>query len=79
MFYWGNGNGSCDCNRSLAFSGLIHDQQATALGLDENTCLGAERFLIIDLEGDFQSRPRDEALIEVNSDYPQVLIDKFVK
>ena len=77
VYWWSEGNGSCDCNRALAFD-LTEDEdyqeeQRLALGLERNTCLGAERWLIVDVHGDLEGQTRDQVLAEANGDYPDGL------
>lgn len=62
-WFWSDGNGSCDCNRELAFK----DGRESEPGV----CLGANRYLIIEIDmGD---------LDYLNQYYPQELVDRFLK
>lgn len=66
--FWSEGNGSCDCNRSIISLGL---EQADKIG-EDGICKGAKRFLISKVEG---------ALIPTcgfNDDYPAELVNKFL-
>lgn len=81
IFWWSHGNGSCDCNRALAFDIGDEDHsedQRIALDLDENRCLGAERWLIVDVSGDLEGWSRDDVLLEANSDYPEELVARHI-
>lgn len=82
VYWWCEGNGSCDCNRALAFDrgeGEDHsEEQRLALGLEENCCFGAERWLIVDVSGDLEEMTREEVLAMANSDYPPELVAKHM-
>jgi hypothetical protein len=62
--WWQEGNGSCDCNRAIAFG---HD-------CPHETCLGAKRYLIIDTE---EGNSLD-VLLGYNADYPYDLLAKHL-
>jgi len=47
-FWWAEGNGSCDCNRQLAF------------GRDHGGECRSERYLIVGVEGDADGRSIDD-------------------
>lgn len=63
-YWWAEGNGSCDCNRSLQM-GVIVDRD------DEFICRGAKRFLIT------AASDNQYSLREYNDDYPLELLAKF--
>ena len=54
-FWWAQGNGSCDCNRQLAF------------GQDRGCECRSERYLIVAVEGDTGGR----SINDFNSGYTQ--------
>ena len=61
-YYWHEGNGSCDCNRELAFDDAEMD--------DSCSCLGRHRYLIV--ERDYAG----VTLRELNEGYPEALLAK---
>lgn len=66
VYYWAEGNGLCDCNRSLAF-----------LSLNDCSDCGTSRYLICDVEGDFEGQTKEEVLAWLNDDYPTEFVKKF--
>lgn len=69
VFWWTEGNGSCDCNRSIAMG--------YSLG-PAGSCLGNLRFLVVDVHGDLEGWDKAEVLAEANRDYPKELVQKFI-
>jgi hypothetical protein len=65
LYYWQDGDGSCDCNRALAFSQMIFNEQQNSMGLLDGICLGTTRFLITN------------PVTGMNSDYPSSLLDSM--
>jgi len=65
VFWWTEGNGSCDCNR-----GLMKD------GIHVFPC-GNVRFLIIDATGDMEGHTKTEILEMANSGFPQNLLEQY--
>jgi len=63
---WAEGNWSCDCNRNY-----FDDE-----GEDQDTCLGGKRFLVV--KAVFDEGEVEYTLKELNDDYPQELLDKFL-
>ena len=77
VYWWQEGNGSCDCNRALAFDRDDEDhseEQRLALGAEESTCLGCKRWLIVDVSGDLEGMTREQVLAEANMEYPAELV-----
>lgn len=54
-FWWAEGNGSCDCNRQLAFDQDYYGE------------CKSERYLIVGVDGDTQGR----TLEDFNAGYPK--------
>ena len=82
VYWWQEGNGSCDCNRALAFDRGDEDhseEQRLALGAEENGCLGCRRWLIVDVSGDLEGMTREQILAEANSEYPEDLVALHVR
>lgn len=58
VYWWTEGNGSCDCNRAEAFEGVAEEmwkqQHTDKPGLKEwqSLCYGCKRFIAIDVAGD---------------------------
>ena len=75
FFWWSEGNGSCDCNRSVCFEGAHEELEA----LHSGVCYGCERFVAIDVEGDLNSydhegknpQPvtKEQVLVAMNHEY----------
>ena len=81
VYWWQHGNGSCDCNRALAFDKEGEDHgadQQQRLGLEDNICLGAERWLIVGATGDLEGGSEADVVAESNDEYPQELVEKSV-
>lgn len=71
-WYWTEGNGSCDCNREIAFCGIEETNRRKDVRESWGICLGCKRYLIVDSdEGDYFLR-------EANSEYPKELVAKFL-
>ena len=82
VHWWQHGNGSCDCNRALAFDKDDEDHswdQQQRLGLGDHICLGAERWLIVGASGDLEGRSETEIVAESNDEYPRGLVETYVK
>lgn len=45
LYWWSEGNGGCDCNRSIAFD--LHDELEDKYGVGR--CFGENRFIVIDV------------------------------
>ena len=90
-FQWADGNWSDDCNRINYFTDIdkktYYDEvrqlillSHTSLKNDENFlkndnfCLGCRRFLVTSI----QDEKCDYTVLELNGDYPQELIDKYI-
>jgi hypothetical protein len=67
VYWWSIGNGSCDCNRRVAFD---HDDPDE----DNGYCCGCERYLIVDASGDLEGLTLEEFIRKANQDYPPELI-----
>lgn len=67
-YWWSEGNGSCDCNRSIFHLGSA---AADKLG-PHGVCLGSKRFLIVKAEG--ASIPA----ADFNDNYSNELVRKFL-
>lgn len=76
VFWWSQGNGSCDCNRSSRFGQEVVDELNAEFG--EESCFGSNRFVAIDANGDLEGLTKDEVLDKLNCDYPESL-KKFWK
>ena len=64
IWWWAEGNGSCDCNRSSCFEGL-HEELEDKHG--EGVCFGLERCFAIDVE-DHLDQSVEQALVAFNND-----------
>jgi hypothetical protein len=74
VYWWTQGNGSCDCNRFIAM-GLEDDDNEE----DDNVDCKCERFLIVDVSGDLEGRTREDILAESNEDYPRELVEHHME
>jgi hypothetical protein len=64
VFWWTEGNGSCDCNRELLFGGVADD-----IG----ECLGCRRFYVGAATGDLEGLTEAEFISRANDGYPDTL------
>lgn len=71
VFWWTEGDGSCDCNRAIAMGHkeLVGNREA---------CLGHRRFVAVDVHGDLEGRDKADVLHEMNEGYPAELVRKYV-
>ena len=66
LFWWSQGNGSCDCNRAIAFDGADEELEKK---FGEYACYGTERFLAVDVHGDLEGETKESALAKINARY----------
>lgn len=59
LWWWADGNGSCDCNRGLLFDDAN----------DESVCCGAHRYVAVDVDIE-DADAKAEALDLMNHSYP---------
>jgi hypothetical protein len=76
VFWWTEGNGSCDCNRAICIGEDVVDELEAEFG--EHVCCGYNRIVAIDIHGDLEGLTKDEVLEDLNSEYPEDL-QKFWK
>ncbi len=69
VFYWVDGNGSCDCNRILAFPDVDEEAYHKSLGVDINHCLGTKRFVVTQVHGDLEGQAPEELVKQCNQGY----------
>lgn len=74
VFWWTEGNGSCDCNRAIAMG---HENPDSNKG-EVEACLGCARYIAIDVHGDLEGIRKDDVLQMMNEGYPQELISQHV-
>ena len=65
VWYWVEGNGSCDCNRSL----ICGKRQEMEERLGSGVCFGCHRFVAIEVEGDLEGWKQEELIAEMNREY----------
>ena len=80
IWYWTEGGGSCDCNRSIKFSDEVDDEMDREmrgrfpdLEDDQTCCYGANRFLIVKVD----PMPESYELLDFNRSYPEELLMKY--
>jgi hypothetical protein len=66
IFWWSEGNGSCDCNRALTFDSKIEEELEVKFG---DYCYGCERFVVIDVKGDLEGLTKEEVIKLCNEGY----------
>jgi len=87
VYWWTEGNGSCDCNRMRFFPEVAEEMEKQQrekhpeLHEGAGICFGCKRFIAIDIDGDLTSydyddtnpvlHTKEEILREMNSDYPR--------
>lgn len=85
VYWWTEGNGSCDCNRATHFDGADEEMDAAMrkehpeLEEWQDLCYGCKRFIAIDVTGDLNSydhnglnpqpNTKEQILIAMNSEY----------
>lgn len=75
LFWWSEGNGSCDCNRHQGFPGLgeklAMEQRRDKPRLlpHQSVCYGTKRFIAIDVEGDLEGYSKEDLLRMMNVEY----------
>lgn len=67
VFWWTEGNGSCDCNRALAFEPEVDEELEKKFG--EHFCYGTERFIAIDVHGDLEGHTKEHLICIMNEEY----------
>lgn len=67
LFWWAEGNGSCDCNRALEFDDSVDEELASIYG--EGYCYGSERLIAVDIDGDHECASKAEAIAAINHTY----------
>jgi len=75
VYWWTEGNGSCDCNRAIALNKhteMYYRQRAQNPELKpwQQVCLGCNRFIAIDVKGDLEGYTKEEIIAAMNSEYP---------
>ena len=77
VWWWGIGNGACDCNRCLELP-EINKQLIDENG--ENSCFGSKRFLIVDIinNGCEKITDKKDAIRFMNEGYPSELLAKYL-
>lgn len=62
VYWWTEGNGSCDCSRAAAFEDSVVEEYEARIHKEHpelhagaSLCYGAKRFIAIDVEGDLNS------------------------
>lgn len=68
VYWWTEGNGSCDCNRAIVFGRPVR------MGI----CSGYVRFLAVDVTGDLEGWNKGDVLAEMNRDYPAELLAQYM-
>ncbi|KWN04823.1 hypothetical protein WT83_30475 [Burkholderia territorii] len=74
VFWWTEGNGSCDCNRAIAMG---HEDVTNAVG-DQEVCLGHARFLVIDVCGDLEGHDKADVITQANAGYPADMVTRHL-
>lgn len=65
--YWQEGNGSCDCNRAIAFGVEVDDEMARSR--KRGICWGSHRFVVVAVRGDLEGYTANEAIAMANETY----------
>lgn len=79
VYWWTEGNGSCDCNRA-GHCGAEEEMEAALskahpeLLPHQSLCYGCKRFIAVDVEGDFEGLSKEQLLKALNSGYPKELL-----
>lgn len=76
VYWWTEGNGSCDCNRALVFGDEVIEELEAEFG--EDVCCGCRRIVATDVHGDLEGFTKQQVLAEMNQDYPDELMGFWV-
>lgn len=71
LFWWIDGNGSCDCNRAIAFGDDVEEEMTAGFG--EGCCFGCSRIIAVDVHGDLEGVSKEQIIKEMNDEYPETL------
>lgn len=74
LFWWTEGNGSCDCNRAIAIGNDVENEMTIEFGA--GCCFGNSRIVAIDVHGDLEGISKEQILREMNDEYPETLKEK---
>ncbi len=70
FFWWSEGNGSCDCNRSIAMKNGSREELTEKFG--DGMCVGCHRIIVIDIHGDLEGMTKAKIITKMNSEYPNM-------
>lgn len=76
LFWWADGDGSCDCNRALCFDAEVDKELEKQHG---DHCYGSTRFVVVDVIDDtgfLKDNCKEQVVAEMNSEYDDKLIDE---
>ena|ERR1043165_567345 len=68
LFWWSEGNGSCDCNRAICMGEEVVEEMGD-LG-----CVSL-RIVAVDVLGDLEGMPKEYILERMNAEYPCDLVE----
>lgn len=68
LWWWSEGNGSCDCNRAHLIGDDIYREMTAQFG--KNICMGSSRIIAVNVSGDLEGETKESALLMINDDYP---------
>lgn len=74
VFWWTEGNGSCDCGRAWMFGAddemdAEKHKELPDLKSWQSVCFGGKRFIVIDAEGDLEGETKEEVIRMCNEEY----------
>lgn len=79
LFWWAEGNGSCDCNRVIPFGKAVEEELENEVN-GCGVCFGHNRFLAIDIivddDKDVAAIAKNIKLEQINQRYPKELIEE---
>ena len=85
VYWWTEGNGSCDCNRMIHFDEATQEEMHTAQALahqelqpHQSVCFGCKRFIAIDVEEtdtdrNEEAHTKEQVLVAMNAEYANYL------
>jgi hypothetical protein len=71
LWFWSEGNGSCDCNREGYFDNADGNTKEEMAEMEERVgyCIGSHRYLVVEVE----PMPNGFTLSDFNGSYPKAL------
>lgn len=75
VYWWTEGNGACDCNRSVCLGKANEMEERMCVKYPElkswqGVCYGCKRFIAVDVRGDLEGYTKEQIVQMMNLEYP---------